>query len=65
MPDRAAVHNNLGNVLTGSRRFDEAIVAFQKALRINPDFAEAHYNLGIAWRREGDSARRSCSTKRP
>ena len=29
-------------------RVDEAIAHFQKALEIKPEYAEAHYNLGIA-----------------
>ncbi len=33
---------------------DEAIIHFQKALQIKPDFAEAHISLGIALRRKGN-----------
>ena len=32
---------------------DEAIVHYQKALQINPDYAEAHNNLGNALRQMG------------
>jgi tetratricopeptide (TPR) repeat protein len=32
---------------------DEAIVHYQKALQINPDYAEAHNNLGNAFRQMG------------
>jgi tetratricopeptide (TPR) repeat protein len=39
-------HNNLGNALLKMGQVDEAIVHFQKALEIKPDFAEAHNNLG-------------------
>src|SRR5574337_1330412 len=28
---------------------DEVITAYQKAIRINPGLAEAHYNLGMAY----------------
>ncbi|HHT9150218.1 MAG TPA: tetratricopeptide repeat protein, partial [Candidatus Wujingus californicus] len=28
---------------------DEIISAYQKAIKINPELAEAHYNLGIAY----------------
>jgi tetratricopeptide (TPR) repeat protein len=39
-------HNNLGNALLKTGDVDEAMVHFQKALEIKPDFAEAHNNLG-------------------
>ena len=32
---------------------DEAIAHFQKALQINPDYADAHNNLGSALLRKG------------
>jgi tetratricopeptide (TPR) repeat protein len=32
----------------------EAISHYDEALRINPDFAEAHYNLGNALLKEGE-----------
>ena len=34
-------------------RFDEAIACFQKTLEINPNYAEAHYNLSFALRSKG------------
>ena len=34
-------------------RVDEAIAHYQKALQIKPDYAEAHYNLGIALQQKG------------
>ncbi len=44
--DNYIAHNNLGNVLFKTGNVDEAMVHCQKALEINPDFAEAHNNLG-------------------
>jgi len=35
-------------------KLDEAIAEFREAIRINPDFAEAHYNLGKAWHGLGE-----------
>ncbi len=32
---------------------EEAIEHFQQALRIRPDYAEAHYNLGLAFTQLG------------
>ena len=39
-------HNNLGLLLADKGRTDEAMAHYQKALEINPDYAEAHNNLG-------------------
>jgi tetratricopeptide (TPR) repeat protein len=53
--------NNLAQFLFQSGRFDEAIVESQKALKIKPDFAAAHNNLGAALvenQRDGNGARR-------
>jgi protein O-mannosyl-transferase len=53
--------NNLAQTLLQSRRFDQAIAECQKALKIKPDFAAAHNNLGAALvetQRDGDGARR-------
>ena len=33
--------------MAGRGRIDEAIAHYQKALEIKPDYADAHYNLGI------------------
>ena len=52
---------NLAEALSESGRFDEAIAECQKALKIKPDFAAAHNNLGAALvenQRGGDGARR-------
>ncbi|MDP3676489.1 MAG: tetratricopeptide repeat protein [Novosphingobium sp.] len=43
-PDRLLL--NLGNVLTELGSLDEAADAFEQAIRINPELAEAHYHLG-------------------
>ncbi len=39
-------YNNLGSVLLQKGKGNEAIAQYQKALEINPDYADAHYNLG-------------------
>lgn len=46
-------HNNLGIAILQKGQVDEAIVHYQKALQIKPDFAEAHNNLGKALRQAG------------
>ena len=41
-------HNNLGNALMGMGRLPDAIAEFEAALRIQPGYADTHFNLGIA-----------------
>jgi len=43
----AVAHYSLGNALVQSRT-SEAIAEYKEAVRINPDYAEAHNNLGSA-----------------
>ena len=43
----------LATVLVTKGRAPEAIRVFEKALRIDPDFADGHYNLGIALAQAG------------
>jgi tetratricopeptide (TPR) repeat protein len=53
--------SNLAQFLFQSGRFDEAIAECQRALKIKPDFAVAHNNLGAALvenQRGGNGARR-------
>jgi protein O-mannosyl-transferase len=47
-PNNAEAHNNLGVVLAGLGRGDEAIAHYRKALAIKPAYADAHNNLGVA-----------------
>ncbi|MEJ2430175.1 MAG: tetratricopeptide repeat protein [Deltaproteobacteria bacterium] len=44
---------NLGTALDKQGRTDDAIKHYQEALRIKPDYAEAHNNLGIALDKQG------------
>jgi len=47
VPDANALLNR-GNALQQERRFEEAIAAYDLALRLKPDFMEAHNNRGNA-----------------
>jgi tetratricopeptide (TPR) repeat protein len=45
-PDNARARNDLGNAYLALGRLPEATAEFQAALRIYPDYMDAHYNLG-------------------
>ncbi len=44
---------NQGNMALEEGQIDEAIALYKKALAVNGDFANAHHNLGVAYRRKG------------
>jgi tetratricopeptide (TPR) repeat protein len=50
--DAAAVYNH-GVVLMHEKKYAEALVDFEKAVRAKPDFAEAHNNLAYCLRHQG------------
>jgi protein O-mannosyl-transferase len=52
--DNAVAHNNLGATLVQKGKVDEAIINFQKALKIKPDYADTHNNLGTALLQKGN-----------
>ena len=48
-PDSFLAHNNLGfTVVTMPGHLPDAIAQYHEALRIEPDYPEAHFNLGAA-----------------
>jgi tetratricopeptide (TPR) repeat protein len=51
--DNYIAHNNLGNALPQKEKMEEAIIQYQTALEIKPDFAEACYSLGNALSQKG------------
>ncbi len=40
------VLNNRGNILKGMKRFEEALTSYDRALAVQPDYAEAFFNRG-------------------
>ena len=47
--------NEIGRVHFFQRRFDEAIAAFKRALAVDPEDLDAHYNLMLAYQGAGDT----------
>jgi tetratricopeptide (TPR) repeat protein len=58
-------HNSLGQALFFSRRYGEAIAAFQDALALDPDYAASYAVRGFAYYTLGNfpAARASCELK--
>ena len=47
-PNSAILFNILGAVLAGQSQLDKAVENYEKAIKINPNYAQAYNNLGIA-----------------
>jgi tetratricopeptide (TPR) repeat protein len=54
--DNFGAHDNLGNLLLGQGKPEQAIAEYGEALRINPTYADAHSNIGAALLKEGRTA---------
>jgi serine/threonine protein kinase/tetratricopeptide (TPR) repeat protein len=53
--DHAKAHYNLGNALREQGNLPGAMTQYRQAIVLNPDYAEAHCNLGLAlWRHQGE-----------
>ena len=48
---------DLGNVLDETQYLHEAIAAYQTAIKLVPQYADAHYNLALAFERQGERRR--------
>ena len=57
-------HNNLGNALQEQGKLDDAVACYTEALRLKPDYPEAHNNLGSRSRRKASWTKRSPATPR-
>lgn len=56
-PKLDAAFLQLGNIEFAAGSFALAIDAYKKAIAANPEGAEAHYRLGMAYRRTGEEAK--------
>ena len=45
----AGAYNNLGNAYYNQGNLTKAIQMWEKAIELNPDDADAYYNLGLAY----------------
>lgn len=55
-PGNSGLHFQLGNALAAMDLIGEATASFQRALELNPDFAEAHFRLGFVLSENGEIA---------
>jgi protein O-mannosyl-transferase len=53
-PKSARTYNNLGDVYAEDGEMDRAIEAFEKAIELNPTYADALHNLGFTYLKTGD-----------
>lgn len=52
-PCSASLQNIRGNILNGLNRFEQAIEAFELAIDLEPNYYQAHNNVGISLRENG------------
>jgi tetratricopeptide (TPR) repeat protein len=52
-PESAEAHSNLAWGYYGQRQYAEAIQAFNEALRLDRNYIDAHYGLGMALKESG------------
>ncbi len=55
---------NRGNLALERNEVDEAIADYEAALKLNEEFANAHHNLGVAYRRKGQISKSVRSIRR-
>jgi len=55
-PNSVVLYNISGASNAALKRFDAAIYSYKQALRIKPDYAEVHNNMGNALSIKGDLA---------
>src|SRR5712671_1260589 len=48
-PESAEIEDEVGFLLAATGRPSEAAPHFEKAVRLGPEFAPAHYHLGVAY----------------
>jgi tetratricopeptide (TPR) repeat protein len=49
--------NNLGVIYMGEKKYKRAIMRFHDAIKIKPDYPDAHYNLACLYAQKNDVPR--------
>ena len=49
-------HHNLGVALAGQGNVDEAIIHWREAVKLKPEYGQAHHNLAMGLYLKGDMA---------
>lgn len=52
-PQALILHSVLGSSCAAQRKFDEAVISFQRVVDLNPNSAETHSNLGLVLLEQG------------
>lgn len=53
-PNNAKIYNSLGFVCTNLCRLEEGVRYYQRAIELEPNFADAHMNLGMTYLKQGE-----------
>jgi tetratricopeptide (TPR) repeat protein len=53
-PENSLAHYNLGVALMGMERPDDAVIEYNRAIKIDPNYANAYYALGMIYQAKGD-----------
>ena len=53
-PSEAEINDALGRAYYGTGSYRQAVKAFETAVRLKPDFASAHFGLGLSYLEVGD-----------
>jgi tetratricopeptide (TPR) repeat protein len=64
IPGPEEVWSNIAVILAAQHRHDESRTALEKALSLNPDWAPAHYNLGLWFEEHGERNRAKAHYRR-
>jgi tetratricopeptide (TPR) repeat protein len=56
-PDSARYHFSYGGFLAAQNRFDQAALLLEKTTQLDPDFADGHLRLGVAYEKLQDLPR--------